>query len=53
MNRNYHAYCAILLAIALILVMCSQLINSEKTALGEVDAEKSVYLTLTTGRATE
>ena len=49
MNRNYHAYCAILLAIALILVMCSQLINSEKTALGEVDAEKSVYLTFDDG----
>ncbi len=49
MNRNYHAYCAILLAIALILVMCSQLINSEKPALGEVDAEKSVYLTFDDG----
>lgn len=52
MNKNYHAYCAILLAIALILVMCSQLINSNGKAYGEsneVETEKCVYLTFDDG----
>lgn len=49
MNKNYHAYCAILLAIALILVMCSQFIGSDELAYGEVETEKSVYLTFDDG----
>lgn len=49
MNRNYHAYCAILLAIALILAMCSQLINTSSPAYGKIGNEKCVYLTFDDG----
>lgn len=47
MNRNYHAYCAILLAFALILVMCSQFFDN--SAFAETKNEKIVYLTFDDG----
>ena len=46
MNRNHHALCAILLAVVLILVMCSQFIR-DNTA--QADTEKVVYLTFDDG----
>ena len=48
MNKNYHAYCAILLAFALIVTMCSQFF---KNALSFASArvEKNVYLTFDDG----
>ena len=46
MNRNYHAFCAILLAFVLILVMCSQFI---KDTAARASTEKVVYLTFDDG----
>lgn len=48
MNRNYHAYCAILLAFVLILVMCSQFFKAN-ASFAEASAEKTVYLTFDDG----
>lgn len=48
MNRNYHVYCALLLAFALILVMCNQFIK-ENTTFANARTEKSVYLTFDDG----
>ena len=46
MNRNYHAFCAILLAFVLILVMCSQFV---KDTFAKAITEKVVYLTFDDG----
>ncbi len=48
MNRNYHAYCAMLLAFVLILVMCSQIFNGGDV-FADTGTEKSVYLTFDDG----
>lgn len=48
MNRNYHAYCAILLAFALIMVMCSQFFKNN-VSFAEAITEKAVYLTFDDG----
>lgn len=48
MNRNYHAFCAILLAFALILVMCHQFVKDNIT-FAEESAQKTVYLTFDDG----
>ncbi len=48
MNRNYHAYCAILLAFALILVMCSQFFK-KNASFAEASTEKTIYLTFDDG----
>ena len=46
MNRNYHAFCAMLLALVLVLVMCSQFIRDTSARAG---TEKVVYLTFDDG----
>ena len=46
MNRNYHAFCAMLLAFVLILVMCSQVIRDTSA---RAETEKVVYLTFDDG----
>ena len=46
MNRNYHAFCAMLLAFVLVLVMCSQFI---KDSYAQAKDEKVVYLTFDDG----
>ncbi len=48
MNRNYHAYCAMLLAFVLILVMCSQFFK-DSVSFARSDTEKAVYLTFDDG----
>ncbi|MDE7439674.1 MAG: polysaccharide deacetylase [Clostridia bacterium] len=48
MNRNYHTYCAILLAFALILVMCSQFFK-DNASFADARTEKAVYLTFDDG----
>lgn len=48
MNRNYHAYCAILLAFALILITCSQFFK-ENVSFAETNAKRTVYLTFDDG----
>lgn len=48
MNRNYHVYCAILLAFALILVMCNQFLR-ENLPFAKASTEKTVYLTFDDG----
>ena len=46
MNRNYHAFCAMLLAFVLILVMCGQLVRD---SFARASTEKTVYLTFDDG----
>ena len=46
MNRNYHAFCAMLLAFVLILVMCSQFV---KDTFAKASTDKVVYLTFDDG----
>lgn len=46
MNRNYHAFCAMLLAFVLVLVMCSQFIRD---TFARASTEKVVYLTFDDG----
>ena len=46
MNRNYHAFCAMLLAFVLILVMCSQLV---KDTFVRASTQKVIYLTFDDG----
>ncbi len=48
MNRNYHVYCALLLAFALILVMFNQFFK-ENTTFANASSEKTVYLTFDDG----
>lgn len=48
MNKNYHALCAMLLAFALIVVMCSQFVKDNATFANTRD-EKVVYLTFDDG----
>lgn len=48
MNRNYHVYCAILLAFALILAMCNQFLR-ENLPFARANTEKTVYLTFDDG----
>ena len=46
MNKNYHAFCAMLLALVLVLAMCSQFIRDTSA---RADTEKVVYLTFDDG----
>ena len=46
MNKNYHAFCAMLLAFVLILVMCSQFIKENSA---QAATQKVVYLTFDDG----
>lgn len=48
MNKNYHALCAMLLAFALIVVMCSQFVK-DNVSFANTRDEKVVYLTFDDG----